>query len=86
MGIGFATSYKKGKDVTAWINSCIDKISNLFSKKRVTTYKKPETDYDYNKRKNDQMKDIDCILDKIKKSGYNSLTENEKKTLFNVNK
>ena len=31
------------------------------------THKKPVTDFEYNKRKNSQQKDVDRILDKISK-------------------
>ncbi|MCL1938289.1 MAG: rhomboid family intramembrane serine protease [Candidatus Azobacteroides sp.] len=91
MGYGFAKSYRKGKDLTAWINAAIDWIVNFFTQKRKKkrikmVYKRPETDYEYNKRRSEQQAEIDRILDKIKKSGYNSLSDNEKKTLFNANK
>ena len=62
-------------------------VKKWFKKKpKITYYKHPETDYDYNKRKKEEQDYIDSILDKIKKSGYNSLTENEKKALFNAGK
>lgn len=41
-----------------------------------------ETDYEYNARKKARQDEIDRILDKIRKSGYDSLTKEEKKTLF----
>ena len=37
-------------------------------------------DYDYNARKKNQSDEIDRILDKLKKSGYESLSSDEKKT------
>ena len=45
-------------------------------------------DYDYNARKNqeksqEQQKRINEILDKVRRSGYDSLTEDEKNELFN---
>ena len=43
-------------------------------------------DYDYNARKEQQSEEIDRILDKLKKSGYNSLTTEEKKSLFDASK
>jgi len=91
MGIWFAQSALKGRDLTAGINSFIDMIVNLFAKKqpRATfqqVYRRPETDYEYNKRKHDEQVEIDRILDKIKRSGYNSLSENEKKKLFEASK
>ena len=41
-----------------------------------------QKDYDYNARKKSQSEEIDRILDKLKKSGYESLTTEEKKSLF----
>lgn len=40
-------------------------------------------DWDYNKRKVDNQRELDRILEKINARGYNSLTEEEKLTLFN---
>lgn len=39
-------------------------------------------DWDYNAKKNAAQEEIDRILDKIRKSGYDSLTRDEKQTLF----
>ncbi|MDR1527216.1 MAG: rhomboid family intramembrane serine protease [Dysgonamonadaceae bacterium] len=91
MGIGFAQAAIKGRDLTEGINSIIDRMANWFAKKpRKTTrqqvYRRPETDYEYNKRKHDEQVEIDRILDKIKRSGYNSLSKNEKKKLFDASK
>ena len=43
---------------------------------------RPESDWDYNARKNKEQEEIDHILDKIRKSGYDSLSEKEKRKLF----
>ena len=43
-------------------------------------------DFDYNSRKKQQSEEIDRILDKLKKSGYSSLTTEEKKRLFDASK
>ncbi|MBQ7423685.1 MAG: rhomboid family intramembrane serine protease [Prevotella sp.] len=43
-------------------------------------------DWDYNARKKSKQEEVDRILDKIRKSGYDSLTEKEKKTLFENNR
>ena len=45
-----------------------------------------QNDYDYNARKKAQSDEIDRILDKLKKSGYESLTTEEKKSLFDASK
>lgn len=41
-----------------------------------------ETDWEYNARKKENQEEIDRILDKIRKSGYDSLTKEEKQKLF----
>ena len=43
-------------------------------------------DYEYNARKKEQNDEIDRILDKLKKSGYQSLTTEEKRRLFDASK
>ena len=43
-----------------------------------------ETDREYNARKRQNQEEIDAILDKIRKSGYDSLTKEEKKKLFDA--
>ena len=41
-----------------------------------------ETDAEYNARKRRNQEEVDAILDKIRKSGYDSLTKEEKQKLF----
>ena len=41
-----------------------------------------ESDEEYNARKRQNQEEIDAILDKIRKSGYDSLTKEEKQKLF----
>lgn len=41
-----------------------------------------ETDWEYNARKKQEQDEVDRILDKIRKSGYDSLTADEKQKLF----
>lgn len=93
-GWWFAWSLRKGKDVTKWINGVFDWFSNGISFK--PSVKKPKMkarrgggrvdDYDYNARKKQQSEEIDRILDKLKKSGYASLTPEEKKRLFDASR
>ena len=95
-GLWFAASLSKGKDVTYWINWFLDGFASLFQKK--TWKRKPkmkvhygsdtsrEKDYDYNARKKAQSDEVDRILEKLKKSGYESLTTEEKKSLFDASK
>lgn len=91
-GLWFAHSLSKGTDITAWLNRIIDWIMLLFR----TTPRKPkmkatyggnhQADYDYNARKKAQNEEVDRILDKLKKTGYENLTSEEKKTLFEASK
>lgn len=87
-GIGFAMQIQKGKDLTAPMNRAIDWVVNLGKRKpkMKVTYKRAETDYDYNARKNRQSADLDAILDKLKRSGYESLSADEKRQLFDASK
>jgi hypothetical protein len=41
---------------------------------------------DYNARKRKNQDEIDAILDKIRKSGYDSLTKEEKQKLFDASR
>ena len=47
-----------------------------------TNAARKETDEEYNARQRQNQEEIDAILDKIRKSGYDSLTKEEKKKLF----
>ncbi len=88
MGFLFARGYKKGYNLVKPITFLANAFSNvnIFSRKpkmRVN-YKRPLTDMEYNQIRNEKQKEIDRILDKISKSGYDSLSAEEKKTLFNM--
>lgn len=50
------------------------------------SFKDRASDYDYNARQRANEAHIDAILDKVKRSGYQSLTEAEKKELFDNSK
>ncbi|MCU0377879.1 MAG: rhomboid family intramembrane serine protease [Bacteroidales bacterium] len=84
MGLAYGYGLKNGTDIGAWLNSIIDFFVTLFKpgRRMKVTYKKPKTDYDYNKIKAERQKAIDHILDKISKGGYDSLTREEKEILF----
>jgi hypothetical protein len=88
-GILFAMQYQKGVDLTVSINRLIDKLVNWKRRRRPrmkVTYRKPETDEAYNMRKRMEMDTLDEILDKLKQSGYESLSSEEKRMLFDASK
>ena len=90
-GYLFAAQYRKGRDITAWISPLIDWFVNLFKprpkkSKMKVEYMRRETDWEYNKRKSDEQAEIDAILDKLKQTGYNGLSADEKRKLFDASK
>lgn len=87
-GYLWAFSYQRGNDWSRFFK--FGKISNPFKRKskiRVVhnsrnTTAKTKIDDDYNESKISRQKQIDAILDKIKASGYDSLSKKEKEFLF----
>lgn len=65
------TSKRQGSDYSDW---------------HMKSTQQPESDWDYNTRKKREQEEIDKILDKIRKSGYDSLTKEEKQRLFDNSK
>ncbi len=84
LGWYFAVQLLKGKDITSGFNRFIDRILSLFKRKSTLTvsYKRPVSDMEFNAKKVNRQAELDRILEKIKKSGYDSLTKQEKKILF----
>lgn len=87
-GYLYTMRYKQGKDLTGGLNRFLEKLFALLKPEpRIrVTHRKTETDLDYNKRKADEQKEVDRILDKIAKSGYSSLSAKEKEILFRQSK
>ena len=85
LGYFFIVEHKKGKSITRQFDKFIEYIFSLFKKqsKIKVSYKKTgNRDYDYNAQKKASQKEIDKILEKIAKSGYSSLSKEEKEWLF----
>ena len=89
LGYLYVKQLDKGNDIGAWWESLSDRFVGMFSSSskkkpfrtvhrnttsRKTTAKKQD--------KGDKQKRIDTILDKISKSGYDSLSKDEKDFLF----
>jgi membrane associated rhomboid family serine protease len=84
VGFVFATLMRKGIDISAIF---------IFKKKKNTTFKKVYKNKPQKKYQSTRVSDvnftqrqIDEILEKISKSGYDSLTKEEKEFLFAANK
>ena len=92
-GFLFAHYYKRGKDLTKGFDQIMDSIVAWFKPgkgnlkvtyKRSAEKNRPADDKEYNKQKVAEQKEIDQILDKISKAGYDSLTSREKEMLFKM--
>lgn len=83
---------QSGTDLTKPFSSFLDAIVNLFQPKQKTPFKKVHRNTTKNvvssfeSKKDVTQKQIDDILDKISKSGYDSLTKVEKEFLFKAGK
>lgn len=83
----FVLGIRKNSDVSSGIVNFFSKIAQAFSgkKKLHVKYKKKVSemnDREYNAYKKDQNDRVNAILDKISKSGYESLSREEKEILF----
>lgn len=93
-GFLYVKLLQSGYDLTSGVTWLFNKIANLGSGKNKTPFKKVHRNYEPKaakpsartivKDRNQQQ--IDDILDKIGKSGYDSLTKEEKEFLFKAGK
>ncbi|MCX6292351.1 MAG: rhomboid family intramembrane serine protease [Bacteroidetes bacterium] len=89
-GFVYIKQLKKGIDLAAWFNRIMDKISSLSrpsSRHRMKVkYKRTVDDDTFLHNKKARQERTDEILDKISKSGYGSLTKEERDFLFRSSK
>lgn len=91
-GYLYMKQFEKGND---FLGKILYKIGSITKKKERSTFKTyknsssdfkrtnvPKNDYDFNHQKVEKQKKIDVILDKISRSGYESLSKEEKDFLF----
>ena len=88
-GVCWALCYKKGTDIAHWFETFLTQLTNRNKTKNTFTYtrnnKRDEEYVSYEEVTKTNQEDIDRILKKIAESGYNSLTKEEKETLFKQN-
>ena len=91
-GYFYASQLKKGNDIGIWFENLMDSILNLFKSKKYKHFRKVHRTKQSVRKKtkpsptNEHQIKIDRILDKIGKSGYDSLTKTEKDFLFKAGK
>jgi membrane associated rhomboid family serine protease len=89
-GYLYVKQIRNGNDVTLWFEKTVSFFINLFGGKKTTPFKKvhktyqnkPEKTVSKIVTKDKTQQQIDEILDKISKSGYDSLSKDEKEFLF----
>lgn len=92
-GYLYAIQLTKGNDIGKWFENILDWFSSLFKPRTKKPFKKvhrtahPKVSKPASKEaKSAHQLKVDGILDKIGKSGYDSLTKAEKDFLFNAGK
>lgn len=86
-GAYYGNGYRKGKGFAERMKGWFSKLSfGKNGRNTVNDGRARETDWDYNARMKKEQEEIDRILDKIRKSGYDSLTDKEKRDLFEKGK
>jgi len=95
LGYFYAIQLKKGTDIGKGFERLMGAVSDLFSKRKKsplkTVHKRKKGDKYAGHTKQEfgefnKQKQIDIILDKISKSGYESLSKEEKEFLFKAGK
>lgn len=92
-GIGYLyiIQLNKGNDIGNWLQSFTDWFAELFQpktrkSKMKTVHKTSKPNSSSTTSRSEKQKKIDHILDKISKSGYDSLSKEEKDFLFKAGK
>jgi len=87
-GYLFTAGIHHHRDLTAGFIRILEKIGQFFTKKRSRMKYKVQdmNDQEYNTHKKKRDDRINDILDKISKSGYESLTKEEKEILFKADR
>ncbi len=84
-GYWFVARQRKGSDITSGITRAIDRLAGAAKPRhhfRVVYRQPPRDDYEYNRQRAADHQELNRILDKIAQDGYDSLSKQEKETLF----
>ena len=87
-GVIYILQLRRGFDPAKGVSWILNSFKKLFTPqpKVKIIYKKPADDMEYNKVKNQDQTRMNEILEKISKSGYGSLSKEEKEILFKMGK
>lgn len=94
-GLIYGLMARRGVDLTAGFNHLADRVARLFKPRPRMKLERGgarmwqgdrQQDRDFNRQKRANEAQIDAILEKMRRSGYDGLTEEEKRTLFSAGK
>ncbi len=90
-GYIYAIQLAKGNDIGKWFEHILDWFTDLFRSRKQKPFKKvhrtpPKSSGVKEVNKTEHQRKVDAILDKIGKSGYDSLSKAEKDFLFKAGK
>jgi len=87
-GMIYILQLRKGFDPAKGVTWLLNSLKKLFTSqpKVKVSYRKPVNDIEYNQLKNQDQTRMNEILEKISKSGYGSLSKEEKEILFRMGK
>ena len=82
----YMSQLMSGRNLTGRFDRITDTFFSWFRRRRKLKikYNSPNPDYEYNRKKVSQQNEINQVLDKIGKSGYDSLTFEEREILFKM--
>lgn len=100
LGYFYTNQLQKGNDIGKWFENLLDGLASMFKKREKKAHmrtvhrsggsprSKSRKSSSHSRRmdKDDKQKKVDAILDKISKSGYDSLSKAEKDFLFQAGK
>jgi membrane associated rhomboid family serine protease len=84
-GYWFVLFQRKGRDISVGVTRLIDKVEDIARPRknfRIVHKRPPRDDYEYYRQRAADHEELNRILDKIAKEGYESLSRAEKETLF----
>ncbi|MBL0256020.1 MAG: rhomboid family intramembrane serine protease [Bacteroidetes bacterium] len=85
-GFVYIRQLQKGTDISAWLTKFIDIFARSKKSKMKVSHSRKRSDEDFAATKRGRQERLDLILDKISKSGYGSLSSEERDFLFNASK
>ena len=87
-GFVYIRQLKHGKDIAAWFNNMMDRLVSGFSGRghMKVKHRRFVPDEEYVMEKKAKQERVDAILEKISRSGYGSLSQEEKDFLFKSSK